>query len=457
MRALHVPQITVSEVMAESDYTLHRDVMRAIRTTEPSQFYLWLRRGDEEQEVGGPDITLFYEESRLVRSFYALMAYADLPRLVDLFGWQTGPYPTDVVFTSRAVIAPLLQLAMGCCNGQYEMPVVITEPRVYGSLEGPHHNLVTPTQLALRAAGYATCYGLYWSKWEKGEALNAASAYVTDAVLKGWEERSFVVDALVNLPPEDVTNAVRPSDPKRLLFAGRLNSNKRWREVLASYASVFQSRTDVEVWVHSGTGAFTKMDPAEHHWHATSERLPALDYWQLLRTAHVAAYASTDEGANVTTQELIAAGVTMVLPKRPWVRKLFDPYDYPFVATDREMPTMIDWCLDHWQETFDRLAPIRAMIAQERGWESYRSKFASAAEAIVRHPRPPAYRTFRKIALEQMGPDGIGWATMRQLVPGWKSSRPGDAAVRSAMSCYNAVRDLDDLASAEVWLKKEVA
>ena len=443
VRILQIPQVATAELVNESDVYSHLTIQRALRAMGPLHSYLWARRGDEAADGAfGDDVTLIFEEPPTIRSFYQQMAAADLFRLVDLFGWQGGLYPIDVVFSSRAGVGPLLQLALGAGNGQYEMPVVLTEPRVYGP--GEHgHNASSPTQLAIRAMGYATCFGMYWSRWEKESALEAAESFVTPAVLKGWEERAHVVDALVNVPTE-----VKPHrGKKRLLFVGRLNSNKRWRDVLASFASVYQSRTDVDVWVHAGTGAFGKMEPSMHRWHHTSERLPRPEYHEMIQTATVAAYLSRDEGANVTVQELVGAGVVMALPDRPWVHKLFWPNEYPYVAKgDAGMKALIDWLLDNRAEAFRVLTPHREMIRNERSWEPFLAKVKRLMEAVESVKKPPPYRMFRKMTEDLLiGRPSIPWATLRSVKPDYKSGAPGFAATRNLYACYQAVRDLDDV------------
>lgn len=457
MRILQIPQVATAELVNESDVYSHLTIMRAIRTLGPMHSYLWARRGDEDAaDAFGGDVSLVFDEPPTMRSFYQQMAGVDLYRLIDLFGWQGGSYPIDMVFCSRAGVGPLLQLALGCGNGQYEMPVILTEPRVYGPGE-KGHNTVTPTQLAIRAMGYATCFGMYWSRWEKEAALEAAASYVTPAVLDGWDRRAFVVDALVNLPPEKAAARRRSKKVKRLMFVGRLNSNKRWREILDGFGSVYQSREDVEVWVHAGTGAYGKVgEPELHRWHRTSERLTRDAYWDLVQTAHVGAYLSRDEGANVTVQELITAGVAMALPDRPWVRKLFWPLEYPYLASGpNAMKAMVDWLLDHYAEAFAALAPFRELVEKERSWDPFLAKMTLLLEAVQAVKKPPAYRMFRTMAMDALnGRTTIPWATLRMLKPDWKSGAPGFAATRSLMACYASVRDLDDLSGADPMIRR---
>lgn len=449
-----MPQVTTREFAAESDVYLHLTVMQALDALEPGYRYMWARRGDESAQSAMPkNATMFFEEPPTMRSFYQQMGAADLYRLADLFSWQTGLFPIDCLFSSRAGVGPLLQLALGAGNGMFEMPVILTEPRVYGpGVRG--HNTLTPTQVAIRAAGYATCFGMYWSKFEKAEALEAAKMLIAPGALEGWNRRAHVVDALVNQPKWEVTPATRPTERKRLIYMGRLNSNKRWHELLAVMASVYQSRDDVEVWVHAGTGAFDKLSPTDSRWHRTSERLPFAQYRDLMTTAHVGAYLSSDEGANVTVQEMIVSGITMVLPDRPWVRKLFDPLVYPYVArTQREMKGMIDWCLSNYGESFARLEDVRGMLRRERSWEPFVGKVGRLIEQVAAVKRPGPFRTFRTIALELMRPEGVPYSQLRQLKDDYRSGRPGFAATRNTYACYQAVRDLDDLQHADPLLR----
>ena len=174
----------------------------------------------------------------------------------------------------------------------------------------------------LRAAGYASCLAIYWSSWEKKEALDAASLLLAPSALKHADDYGFVVDPLV-----DIELAPRKKKPiKRLLFAGRLNENKRYKEILQAYGKVLMTRKDVEVWIHSGTGAYAKLDPFYNRWHRTSEKLTREAYSELLCNSDAGAYLSRDEGANITVLEMILAGIVMVLPKRPWVESYLAHY-----------------------------------------------------------------------------------------------------------------------------------
>lgn len=457
MRMLHVPQIVTSHVASESDVYDHLCIRAATAEFCKSFHYFWLRRGDEGKFNEQDNLVPLFEDIPQL-GFYAQMAAVDLRRMVELFSWQKGCYPVDVIWTSRAGIAALLPLALGDAAGQYMPPVVITEPRVYGPGE-EGHNLADPRQLAVRAAGYATCFGLYWSSWEKEGALSAAEMYCKPGVLKEWDERSFVVDALVGLD-EAYLEAKRRDDRKRVVFAGRLNSNKKWREVVDAYAKVLMSRDagDVEVWVHAGTGAFGKIgDPKMHRWHKTSEKLPREEYWKLLGSSHVGAYWSHDEGANVTVQEMILAGVVMILPRRDWVRRLFWPHRYPFVVDKMsELPAVIDWVLDHYEEASNKLEDIRAMIQRERSWEPFVRKFGRLFEAVSKVPKPAPYRTFRRILQKVAnGRTAVPFSQMLMATGSWRVSGPSLSEVRSMMACYQSVRDLDDMSGPDPILRVE--
>lgn len=192
MRALILPQVSVLNLPTDSDVSTHKAYTAVIRRREKSRFWFWARQGDEEFGQLEPDFDMLYDDARTQRGFYALMATADLSKMVDLFSWQCGLYPIDAVFTSRSGVAANIALALSCGNGQYSPPVVITEPRVYGPGDVFAHNVVTPLQQAVRAAGYASCYGMYMSDWEKKQALAASRLYVSSAVLEGWDQRAYV-------------------------------------------------------------------------------------------------------------------------------------------------------------------------------------------------------------------------------------------------------------------------
>ena len=453
MRCLMIPQIATNEVANESDVYGHLIVQRAMQAYEKSYFYFWLRQGDEGKMLPREDTSFFYDDMPNI-GFYTQMAAANLYKLVDLFSWQRGYYPIDVVFCSRAGIAPMISLALADIQGTYTVPVVITEPHCYGPGD-ISHNVQSHTQTILRAAGYAACYGVYWAKYEYNAARRAAELLCSPGIMKDWHERSFMVDALVDVD-EAGRNVNRAKSRKRIIFAGRLNSNKRYQSVVDQYAKVLMARTDIEIWIHSGTGAFQKMsDPGDHRWHITSERLLREDYWKLLGSSHIGAYYSLDEGANVTTEELIACGVVMALPDRPWVKKLFAPHDYPFVFKNlNDLPALLDWMLDNHEQGRQMLEPIRLMIEKERSWIPFRDGMFRLFDVIKAHKRPGPYHAYRDLANNNPGADGVFHSTLLAATKQWRSGPPNRSCFRGSFACYQAVREMDTLESADPWLEK---
>lgn len=453
MRALFIPQIVAAAFQSESDIYGHTMILRAMAERGPYWAYMWVRESDT-RFVDDVDrekrITYFFEEPE--NSFYQQMAFVDLARLQTLFSWQNGMYPVDVVFTSRAGIAPVMSMALGV-GSDYVMPVVIIEPRVYGP--GEHgHNKVHPVQLAVRAAGYASCYGVYWSKHEKRMALDAASLFCSPALLKDWDERSIVADVPV-MVNELVHGVKKDVKRKRLIFAGRLNANKRWKDVLDAYVKVAISRGDVEIWVHSGTGVYGKLSKVDKeralNWHRVTERLPADEYWSLLGSAHAGAYYSKDEGANITIQELIMAGVVMVLPDKPWVKHLFEPLSYPFVVKSaQDIPVLLDWILDHYSDAQRAIAPIREFIQRERSWNAFTQKLEPLWEMLEKHPRPKPFHMYRRVAENLIRERGyVAFRDVLAVTANWRKGTPARLYPRAMYAGYQAVRDMDALDDAE--------
>lgn len=449
MRALVIPQIAGFEVAAESDYYSHRCIMRAVDEFERSFFYIWLDARQEGKMWAEPNQSMFYEDC--LRGFTPQMASAS-GRIVELFSRQTGKYPVDCVFTSRAGFAPTLAVALTNVAGP-PVPVVITEPRVYWIGSEAKHNTVKYHDTILRAAGYASCFAIYWSAWEKKEALDAASLIVASSGLKWADEHGFVVDPLVEVPTSPPKGE---RTKKRLLFAGRLNENKRYRDILEAYGKVLMTRQDVEVWIHSGTGAYAKLDPADSRWHRTSERLTHDGYAELLGQSDVAAYMSRDEGANITVLEMLLAGIVVALPLRPWVEKLFWPLEYPFTCRDKDFPAMLDWMLDNLDKCRGMLTPIVSLIKARNSWPAFRLKMGSLMDAIRETPQVEAFRVFRNMTmelLEHKNRSQVGLDQMLTATPDW-TSHPIFAATRSNYACYQAVRDMDDLRAASPMLVK---
>lgn len=438
MRALMVPQIAGGEVASESDYYSHQTIMRAVSEIERSHFYVWLASNQQGRMKPVPDRTFFYEDC--IHAFLPQMASA-AGRIVELFSRQSGSYPVDCVFSSRAGMAPVLAIALACQTGP-AVPVVITEPRVYWIGSETAHNVVSFEDTVLRAAGYASCLAIYWSSWEKKEALDAASILLASSVLKHADEYGFVVDPLVDVEPVKQPLLVKQ---KRLLFAGRLNENKRYKDVLVAYGKVLMSRKDVEVWIHSGTGAYDKLDAADSRWHRTSEKLPREDYGRLLAGSQVGAYLSRDEGANITVLEMLLSGLVMALPKRPWVEKLFWPQVYPFAVPDGQIPAMLDWLLDNYEEAWRQLEPIRQMIVERNSWPAFKRKMQKVLEAIPQWPETRTYHVFRKIVLQMMEHQNRRSLSFDVLMQATNDWRQWPVGMKSSYACYQAVRDMDDL------------
>jgi glycosyltransferase involved in cell wall biosynthesis len=385
------------------------------------------------------------------------MASINMQRLIDLFSWQKGYYPIDVVFCSRAGIAPMISLALSEHQGTYTVPVVITEPHVYGPGD-ISHNRYSQTQQILRGAGYAACYGVYWAKYEYEAAKRSAEFLCSPGAMQGFDERSFLVDALVDVD-EAAKSVNRAKTRKRLIFAGRLNArNKRYQQIIDQYAKVLMTRSDIEVWIHSGTGAIQKMNDkaGDHRWHITSERLLREDYWKLLGSSHVGAYYSVDEGANVTTEEMIACGCVMALPDRPWVRKLFHPHPYPFLFDKLdELPGLLDWLLDNHDEARKKLEPIRKMIQRERSWQPFKAGMFELFDMIKAHERPQIYNNYSQLARNANNKAGVFHSTLLHATKTWRSGTGGQSAFRGSYACYQGVRDLDTMETADPYLKAD--
>lgn len=450
MRALLLPQVVGGELTAESDFYGYRQIMQMLPKYEPSFCYLWVRGRDADVPRLWPNMEVFAESTQ-TQTFYQQMV-AVTGRLFEMFNRISGAYPVDAVFTSRAGLVPALMLGLAT-TAEQPVPVVLLEPRVYapGSVS---HNNVTWLDSAARSLGYAMAFGAYWSHWERDEALRCVETWLSPAALKEAQEKAFVIPYVVDVPEDALARRaenMHENMPKRLLFCGRLNANKRFDLVLRSYGKVLMSRMDVDVWVHAGTGAFNKLDPKTARWHQTSESLPLReDYHHLLSTANVGAYASLDEGVNATVLEMLSWGIVMALPNRPWVRKLFGGLEYPYqYGSEKELPPLLDWLLDHEAEARDRLAPIREVIrerhrpeAWERGW---RALFDAVKEWNERYGPDPLHRFRADVKhLLEVQASPLSFATALSSSPIVRSRRPYERRVFSHYAAYLSVKDMDD-------------
>ena len=450
MRALMVPQVLTWELLAESDFYSYR-LLRDLLTERQPSFYVWARGRDEGLPQLWPNMELFTEGA--VEWSFSQQMVATTGRLFELFNRISGLYPVDAVFTSRAGLVPALMVGLAT-TPNHPVPCVTMEPRVYAP-NTPAHNTVTEIDAGARALGYAMGLGVYWSTWERDEAMRCVELWLSPAALKQAEEHAFVIPYLVNVPSEPARSETRAGEQKRLLFVGRLNTNKRYKDILDAYAKVLASRTDVEVWVHSGTGAYKHLERNNSRWHRTSERFPLMEqYYGLLAGGHVGAYASFDEGINVSNLEMLAHGIVMALPQRPWVEKVFHPLTYPFgFKSMKELPPLLDYLLDNYDECFQKLAGIRQMIRTKHGPDAWRAGWdpllAAVAEQNERNAIDPLYQ-FRdavKVLLERQPRVSLRTA-LDVALQAFQTHPWRRQFVFSNYAAYLGVRDYDDYSDA---------
>jgi len=438
VRLLLIPQVVTSELAAESDVAGYREMIGYFDRFADNWYYLWTKRQHEGKGLPERNVTTMFEEVDFM-TFYGQMASVT-GRLFELFNRIGGMYPVDGVLTSRAGLVPSLIMGLST-EPSVPVPVVTMEPRVYAP-GNVAHNQVTDVDAAARAVGYALAtVGVYWSEWELEAAVDAVSMWMSRAAEERVRERGVVVPHPVEVPDR---LAVRDGSRKTLAFVGRLNPNKRWRDVLSAYAKVVMARGDTDVWVHSPTGLSHLDGDLIGVWHRATERLPERsDYLKLLDRVHVAAYASRDEGMNVTVMEMLAHGVVMVLPNAPWVMKLFHPLEYPFTFKSiREMTAMVDMALDRYDDWIVQLEPVREMIrrrfsdqAAEAAWKTVWDRIQSEVSKVE------PIRMFRS-DLEQVG-GRLRFDTMLDVSGVGKHARPEMRRVFSNYAAYRAVADLD--------------
>lgn len=446
MRALLVPRLISTDAQYDSDFISHKFIAEGVKKLEPdSFFYFWLDIRHEGKVKLPSYYGLFFEEC--IRSWNQQVA-ASVGRLVEIFNRQFGVRPVDAIFTGRAGLAPMLSVSLANLNGP-PVPTVIMEGKVFALDAGPSHSQVNYTETVLRAAGYATCLCMYLSEFEKRDALNAISMFLAPAAVKFADDNGYVVELPVSSWVEHRTFAA--GRKKQLLFAGRLNTNKRFKEVLEAYGKVLMTRKDVTVWVHSGTGIMKKLHPEDSRWHQASERLPIKDYKKLLADSDAGAYMSIDEGLNATVLEMVLNGISMVLSKRPWVEKLFWPMQYPFVAAESKVPQTLDWILDNLEEAYNLLTPIRAFIAEKYNQDNFERKLARVIEAIGEYTQPIPFATFRDVVmmiLKKQNRSSISFSSLYASLPTSWRNKPRIANFRGTYNMYQSVRDLDDMKSA---------
>lgn len=154
---------------------------------------------------------------------------------------------------------------------------------------------------------------------------------------------------------------------------------------------------------------------------------------------------------------MILAGIVLVLPRRPWVEKLFSPLVYPFVCADSEFPAVIDWVLDNLDDCRRKLEPIKEMIAKRNSWEAFCGKFQAVYELIEKWPTMEPFRRFRDMTVDLLVNQNRRSIDFSSLLEATKDFRTWTATknvfkVRCAYACFQAIRHMDDMSSAVPFL-----
>lgn len=171
-------------------------------------------------------------------------------------------------------------------------------------------------------------------------------------------------------------------------------------------------------------------------------------YHELLAGANVGAYASLDEGVNATVLEMLAWGIVLALPRKPWVEKLFWPQTYPFLFEKLgDLPSLLDWMLDHEEEARAQLTAIRAQVQEHHGEDAWRAGWDRLFDAIdernARNKLSPI-RRFREDAEQLMkARPEIPFATVLDASRATKV-RPNERRAFSNYAAYLAVSEWDD-------------
>src|SRR5690606_20866022 len=139
-------------------------------------------------------------------------------------------------------------------------------------------------------------------------------------------------------------------------------------------------------------------------------------------------------------------GVVMALPERPWVEKLFAPFDYPFkFKSIQELPALLDWLLDNEKEARRQLQPIRAMIADKHASTRWDEAIEGVVADVHRHnERFEELYTFREDVLEMLGKwDDVTMTRAVQLGRIGNDTRPMRRQLFTNYLGWRSVRDLD--------------
>jgi len=353
MRFAILPLISVKKkILKESDWVTWKQLIHTWR--EEVFCYVLLHENADVPE------DCEFENVEYVRlkhwSPYASDQATISSEVYELFNPVNGKYQVDAFWTSRSPVAANLKRLLDY-NGQTAVPVYLVEMWVqeYAKLTDLDHKL--------RAVSYSECVTLFQSEREKKIALDSCRKYLAPAEFIKAEGLARVRSGGINAHRiAKLADSTPKFDTQTLLFAGRLNSNKHWKDVLEVYQDLFRMGHDIEIKVLSGSA-----EPTEHFDKVEVVKpLGYAEYLEFLCKCHVSVSMSREEGFSFGLLEQMCTGNPVLLPDTWWAWDLAGSKDYPFLYKNKkELYALLTWVLRNYADARTRMVEHTERIVEQ--------------------------------------------------------------------------------------------
>jgi glycosyltransferase involved in cell wall biosynthesis len=253
--------------------------------------------------------------------------------------------PIDFIFTNRKHIAHALVTPSYDFRIKRHMVPVILDVLKAGLQT---HDVVSPELLKYEAMSYAAVDRIIFSTdKERSYGITIAKRHLAPSLVREVEQKSVVIadgisDVLTEISPTTdqlVKRLRKPKDPLRVVFAGRMNPNKRPEKIFDVMRPLYALHN---IKLSLVTQSFS-VPKHKKEWQDVpcflTDSISGVGKERFLREvvakSDLFLNASLYEGYIVTVAEAIYAGVPVLLPRRPWSLSLVGE-NYPFFYETKE-------------------------------------------------------------------------------------------------------------------------
>lgn len=369
MRVLCIPFVSLTNVSGDSSFLGMLATMKVMKKKVPDlHVYITVPHGTrlEKQEdwihVLGDYPFLNRQEQCLVP-----------PGFYEKFSIGTQMLPVDLVFTSRLIAAPQIVSMVKDVRWDVGIPVVLYDLTAGGI--GDAADVDTVWMEKMKAYAYTLADFVYYlTPNEREAAIELCRKYLSPSEVAGLRffDRfggidAAEVEAIRDMPVE------RPDKRKTVLFGGRLNNTKNWREIVEVMDLAYSAGQNIRCIISTPTveekfmmvtGEDLRKKYGSVEWHFGVSRS---EYLKLLKQADVFVYSSKTEGFPAGVAEALYMGLVGVFHRSKWQRHLL-PDDYPYrYGGVKDGAAMLVWVLKNLEseEVLGTVEATRAKLKAE--------------------------------------------------------------------------------------------